>query len=74
MGVVRTKLAEKKGGGTKPVSFKKVYCCLEKNPVFRIRIVKWENGSGTDPGSEKKERKKYKNIIILFFKINHFFG
>jgi len=26
--------------------------------------VKWENGSETDPGSEKTE--KYKNIILFF--------
>ena len=29
----------------------------------RIRIVTWENGSGTDPGSEKKS----KNIRILYY-------
>ena len=37
---------------------------------IRIRIVKWENGSGTDPGSKNdknKEKKKNlrKNLIIF---------
>ena len=47
---------------------------LPLHPVFwiRIRIVKWENELGTDTGSEK-QKQKYKNII-LFLKINHFFG
>ena len=30
---------------------------------IRIRIVKWENGSGTDPGSEIND----KSIFILYY-------
>ena len=32
----------------------------------RIRIVNWENGSGTDTGSEKND----KNIRILYYFFN----
>ena len=47
-----------------------LFSAVDPDPVgsvsfgwIRIRIVKWENGSETDLGSEKN----YQNIIILYY-------